>query len=231
MEDALRNLTEQELNELELVETLRFAAGHGYTRLDLHLGRMARSAAILDLPFRRAEALSCLETVQGRGIRRVRLALRRDGLFSLSSGPLAPNPDHWTVTIGDVRLDANDPWLRHKTSRRALYDRTRAQLPAGIDEVLFCNRDGLLCEGTITNLFVRRRGTLLTPKLAAGLLPGVLRQHLLTNGGAQEADLTPRDLDHAEAILVGNSLRGLIPARPEPHLTRDTLSFTSSPDP
>lgn len=213
MEDPLRNLSEHDLTKLELIETLRFTAGLGYARLDLHLGRMARSAAALDFPFQRSDALSCLATITGPGARRVRLALRRDGSLSLSSGPLQPNPDHWTVAIAEARLDAADPWLRHKTSRRALYDRTRAELPDRVDEVLFCNRDGSLCEGTITNIFVQRGGRLLTPPLSAGLLPGVLRQELLASGRATEADLGPIDLDNADAVFVGNSLRGLIPAR------------------
>ncbi|WP_127902236.1 aminotransferase class IV family protein [Solirhodobacter olei] len=213
MEDALRNLSEHDLIELELIETLRFTSGFGYTRLDLHLGRMERSAAALHFPFQRRDALSRLEQVNGPGAHRVRLVLRHDGSLSLSSGPLQPNPDHWRVAIGKARLDAADPWLRHKTSRRALYDQTRAELPDGVDEVLFCNRDGFLCEGTITNIFVQRGGRLLTPPPSAGLLPGVLRQELLASARATEADLWPIDLDNAEAIFVGNSLRGLIPAR------------------
>ena len=39
-------------------------------------------------------------------------------------------------------------------------------------EVLFARPDGLLTEGSFTNLFVERDGRLLTPPLARGLLPG-----------------------------------------------------------
>ncbi|MBI1220016.1 MAG: 4-amino-4-deoxychorismate lyase [Rhodobacteraceae bacterium] len=213
MEDALRNLSEPELNSLELIETLRFTPGEGLARRDLHLDRMARSATALGFPFRRDAAAGVLDTVTGPGIRRVRLTLNRKGRFGVASAPLAPTPDHWTVTIGLDRIDAADPWLRHKTTRRALYDRTRADLPVGVDEVLFCNHDGALCEGTITNIFLQAGAALLTPRLSAGVLPGVLRQHLLATGMAREADLTPADLSEAKALYVGNSLRGLIPAR------------------
>jgi 4-amino-4-deoxychorismate lyase len=65
--------------------------------------------------------------------------------------------------------------------------------------------------GTITNLFLRREGRLLTPPLGSGLLPGVLRQALLARG-AWEAVLRPADFARGE-ILLGNSLRGLAPAR------------------
>ena len=53
---------------------------------------------------------------------------------------------------------------------------------------------------------------LLTPALACGLLPGLLRAELLAEGKATEAVLTLADLRAARRIWLGNSLRGLIPA-------------------
>lgn len=213
MEDTLRSLSEHDLTQLELIETLRFTAGEGYTRLDLHLDRMERSAMTFRFPFRRDDALKRLAEVTGPGVQRVRLVLRCDGRFSASLEPLPPNPSHWTVAISQDRIDARDPFLRHKTNRRGLYDRTRANLPEGVNEMIFCNREGRLCEGTITNIFLERARRLLTPRVSAGLLPGILRQDLLASGDASEVDLVPSDLLSAEAIFVGNSLRGLIPAR------------------
>jgi para-aminobenzoate synthetase / 4-amino-4-deoxychorismate lyase len=43
------------------------------------------------------------------------------------------------------------------------------------------------------------------------LLPGVLRRSLIEAGRADEADLTLDDL--AGGFVVGNALRGLVPAR------------------
>ena len=48
---------------------------------------------------------------------------------------------------------------------------------------------------------------------AAGLLPGVLRAELLAEGRAREAVIGRSDLIDAGSLLIGNSLRGLIPAR------------------
>jgi branched-subunit amino acid aminotransferase/4-amino-4-deoxychorismate lyase len=45
------------------------------------------------------------------------------------------------------------------------------------------------------------------------LLPGVLRAELLASGEAEEAVLSKADLQRAEALYIGNSLRGLMPAR------------------
>jgi para-aminobenzoate synthetase/4-amino-4-deoxychorismate lyase len=71
-------------------------------------------------------------------------------------------------------------------------------------------------EGATTSLFVDRKGTLLTPPLALGLLPGVLRQSLLEQGRAREAPLTAADVATASAdsrLFIGNALRGLAPAQ------------------
>ena len=57
--------------------------------------------------------------------------------------------------------------------------------------------------------FFFRYGTPLT----AGLLPGTLRAELIARGKAEERVLTLADLAAAEAIYLGNSVRGLIPAQ------------------
>tara|TARA_B100002051_G_C16686755_1_gene613062 strand:+ start:1045 stop:1359 length:315 start_codon:yes stop_codon:yes gene_type:complete len=102
--------------------------------------------------------------------------------------------------------------LRLKTTARAPYDAARAALPEGVDEAILLNERGELCEGTITNLFLKRDGTYLTPPCASGLLPGILREEMLETGAAREAVLQPEDLAQGE-VFMGNSLRGLIPAQ------------------
>ncbi|TGV91467.1 hypothetical protein EN788_61985, partial [Mesorhizobium sp. M2D.F.Ca.ET.145.01.1.1] len=105
--------------------------------------------------------------------------------------------------------------LRHKTSRRQLYTNARSEyLITQADEVLLANERGEICEGTITNVFADfGEGILATPRLDCGLLPGVLRAVLLDEGRASEAIYSLDDLKSAKALFVGNSLRGLIPAR------------------
>ena len=78
--------------------------------------------------------------------------------------------------------------------------------------MLLLNEHGHLCEGTITSLFVKGPDDfLLTPPLEDGLLAGVLRGALIAEGRAVERRLRPADLEGA-SLLVGNALRGLIPA-------------------
>ena len=80
---------------------------------------------------------------------------------------------------------------------------------AGADDALLLSSDGGLCCGTAANLLLQRQGRWLTPPLASGCLPGVMRQRALELGVAQEASLPPALLsgqaDAGPALLL-NSL-------------------------
>ena len=113
------------------------------------------------------------------------------------------------VAVRPAPLRAGDFRLAHKTSLRDRYDLARAESAAA--EVLFVDEPGFVTEGSWSNIFVEREGVLLTPPLSLGLLPGVLRAELIEKGRAAESHLRLADL--AEGFYVGNSLRGLVPAR------------------
>ncbi|WP_170558942.1 aminotransferase class IV family protein [Ruegeria atlantica] len=199
--------------DFRLIETLGFRPGQGFGRKERHLARMARSAATLDIPFDRDAALKTLDSVAGQSPLRCRLTLAVDGTYDVTTGVLAENPPVWRVAVTDTRLSTSDVWLQHKTTQRSVYDTARASLPGGIDEMLFLNERDELCEGTITNLFLHMPdGRRLTPKLSCGLLPGILREELIDNKQVTESVLSLTDLQNAEKVFVGNSLRGLIRA-------------------
>jgi 4-amino-4-deoxychorismate lyase len=203
----------------ELIETMRWEPGSGFLRFDRHLARLYSSAAELGFACdseRIGEVLS--GAVAGPQIAlRVRLALQRDGEATAAAQPYEPLPADkvWRLQLARTRLDSQDTLLRHKTSRRQLYTHARSEyLVTRADEVILANERGELCEGTITNLFADfGDGVLATPRLDCGLLPGILRGALLDEGRAAEAIYSFEDLKAAKAIFVGNSLRGLIPAR------------------
>ncbi|MEB3263873.1 MAG: aminotransferase class IV [Synechococcus sp.] len=65
---------------------------------------------------------------------------------------------------------------------------------ASCDDALLLSTAGGLCCGTAANLLVRRGERWLTPPLASGCLPGVMRQRALEAGLAEEADLPLEDL-------------------------------------
>jgi len=143
----------------------------------------------------------------------VRLLLARDGAVSVTSGLIAPAAGApLRVGLAAERLDAADPFLRHKTTRREAYERAFAQAEAaGLDEAILLNRRGEVADASRNSVFVERDGRLLTPPIASGALPGVLRAELIAQGRAVEHALTPADLDMG-TLFLGNSLHGLRPA-------------------
>lgn len=209
MEGTLRDLAPA---GLVVIETLGYSPKDGFARLGLHMDRAEATCARLDIPFDRGEALHSLGSSVDALPARVRLTLDLDGRIGVSTSEMTTPPEVWRVGISDVVLRSDDPWLQVKTSNRAVYDTARERMPDTLDELLFLNENGHLCEGTITNLFVEQDGALLTPPLSCGLLAGVLRQELIDTGRAQEAVLTVSDLQD-KPVFVGNSLRGLIPVQ------------------
>jgi para-aminobenzoate synthetase/4-amino-4-deoxychorismate lyase len=201
-----------------LIETLLWSAQDGFLRRDMHLDRLARSARALGFAFDRGAAetrLEALGATLAEGSHRVRLELRRDGGLELAAPKLAAEPDRPViVALASLRADAGDPFLRHKTTRRSLYEAAFAEATArGADEAILLNRSGHVTEATRSNVFVERDGILLTPPVRDGLLPGILRQSLIASGAALEHRLTIEDLRTAERWHLGNSLRGLRPAQ------------------
>jgi len=195
----------------DLIETMRFDPHDGIAELDRHLGRMKASADAFDFAFDRHEARNDLQAATFRaGPSKIRLALAPGGAMAIELAPLdAPPAEPVEVAVGPLPVAADDIRLRHKTSDRAFYD--EARVAAGAFEILFRDEAGFLTEGSFTSLFVERGGVLLTPPLARGLLPGILRGRLIDEGKAQEADLVEADL--TGGFLIGNALRGLVRAR------------------
>jgi 4-amino-4-deoxychorismate lyase len=201
----------------ELIETLRWEPARGFVRLARHMARLANSARELGFGMSETAVGRALQdAVSGDTPLRVRLTLAEGGKTEVTAQPFAPLAPGtvWTLRIAETRLDANDPLLRHKTTRRQIYDAARAEVAREeADEVILLNQHGQACEGTITNIFADfGDGVLLTPPLGCGLLPGVLRGELLERGKTREAVLTEDDLHSANAMFAGNSLRGLIRA-------------------
>ncbi|WP_378945923.1 aminotransferase class IV [Paracoccus sp. R86501] len=197
---------------LTLFETMRAEPDGTIRRWPLHLARLERSCAAVGFPLNADEANAAVANLpQGQALR-VRLVVDGSGAINLTHASAPEAPSEWRVAISAERLQAGDPWLGIKSSARGVYDAARAAMPAVADEVILLNDQGQVCEGSITNLFLLRAGKMLTPPVACGLLPGVLRAELLASGMAREAVLMPKDLSNGR-LFCGNALRGLIPAR------------------
>ena len=199
---------------VDLIETMRCEGGTIAHRA-LHLDRLIASAAFLGHRVERAAVESALSTAlhshdEGGEGYRIRLLVSATGAIAVQASPLPPAPSETVaVTLAPLPVAPSDWRLRHKSTDRAFYDDARRA--AATFEVVFVRPDGFLTEGSFTNVFVERDGRLLTPPLAHGLLPGILRAALIANGRAIETPLTAADL--SEGFLIGNVSRGLLRAR------------------
>lgn len=198
--------------------------GRRFPRLGAHMARLGRTCDLLGIDWEPMEVLVRLDAlkvgrpdqvpdqVPDRGPVRVRVTVDRAGLVGVSHGAVVPVAAPWRVTLAAGRLASGDPWLRVKTTERRLYDAARSGLAAGLDEVVFANERDEVCEGSIASVFFDAGAGLCTPPLACGLLPGVLRDEMLTAGQCRAAVLRVADLGRVR-LWLGNSLRGMVRAK------------------
>ena len=102
----------------------------------------------------------------------------------------------WGAYLGDdavtkgVRMKISS-WTRHDHNTMPPLSKTTGNyvnsslakveaLKAGYDEAIMLNPDGLVSECTGENIFAARRGVLITPPIAAGALPGITQDSVMT---------------------------------------------------
>ncbi len=210
--------------EFSLIETILWTRSSGYVLLQYHLRRIAASAAARRFACDSGEIVrtlkGCADNLSAEDFWRVRLTLAPDGALSTSAAPIEP-PGYKEpiarVVISTVAVSSADPMLRHKTTRRALYDAEFKAWSArtGCFDVIFVNERAEVTEGSRTNVFIQRGAEMLTPLLGCGLLDGTLRRWMLDSQAiaTRECVLTVAELASAERIFLGNSVRGLVEVR------------------
>jgi len=210
------------LPPFELVESLLWDGRLRHVRS--HSERIARSAAQFGIPMtkRRFNELArhIAGELRGNDGRKVRIVLSPEGDLRWEAEPLGATPAATksgmpTVAFSDTPIDSEHPLLYHKTTYRPWYaDAVRRIRAEGVFDVLHRNTRGELTEGARSNVFVRLGGTLYTPPISCGILPGTLRSRMVRQGRCDECILTPDDLRRADAVYCGNAVRGLVEVRP-----------------
>ncbi|MGI5186725.1 aminotransferase class IV [Promicromonospora sp. CA-289599] len=191
-------------------ETCAVIDDHAFA-LTRHLARLERSAAgmgmaPLDLPWVRSGVDAVLAAAPDAG--RLRITVT-DGVGPLGSGR-SDGPQTVVVAATPAAVvptgrAARSPWTRNENSAVAgLKTTSYAEnvvaladaIKKGADESVFANTQGLLCEGTGSNVFLEIDGELVTPPLSVGCLAGITRELLLEWGA--EAGLPVREAKDGE---------------------------------
>jgi branched-chain amino acid aminotransferase len=216
-----------------IFETMRSYRGRIF-RLDAHLDRLFSGAEFLGIPVplmrdelaRGVSATLKANQLSNRGAS-LRLTLTRGpgprGLIppprpqptlQITAAPLTQTkfPPAKAILANDIRRNEHAPSSKIKSLNYLDNILARRQAEqAGADEALLLNTAGHLAEASTANLFIFREGTLQTPPIDDGALPGITRSVVLELAAmlgipAEETTLNPDDLHHAEEAFLTNSI-------------------------
>jgi 4-amino-4-deoxychorismate lyase len=212
-------------------ETLRVYAGRPF-RLEAHLDRLTASAASIGLPAverRRLQVLVGLVLPKAeRGDASLRLVWTAGPAGGVPSAfALLSTVPEWieetrrrgATAVSLLGVRASAPWLLPGVKSTSYAVNMAAEAEArrrGVDEALFVDADGLVLEGTVTNVWWRKGNTLYTPTLDLGILAGVTRATVIElapgSGYRVEEGAYPlSDLLEADEVFTSSSVREVMP--------------------
>lgn len=199
--------------------------------LDEHLARMAGGCAVLGLPSPDASQAraACETALDAAGLQRGRAAVRLT--MTAGSGgrgldrPEAPIPRLFATAAlappaggvtalrtASIRRNTTSPASRLKSL--SYLDNILARREVAPDEALMLNERGEVACAAVANIFWLMGDRLETPSLDCGVLPGIMRAHLVRAAADMGVEVrevrAPRAaLDEADAVFLTNSLVGL----------------------
>jgi len=212
-------------------ETLRVYSGRPF-RLEAHLDRLDASTERIGLPAVDRDEIRSLASLvlplSGPDDAVLRLvwtggsdAAPPTGIALLSDVPawIDEVRARGARAVSLLGVRAAVPWLLPGVKSTSYAVNMAAEAEAkrrGADEAIFFDGDGIVLEGTVTNVWWRRGETLYTPSLELGILAGVTRAAVFdlapSCGYALEAGAFPlRDLLEAEEAFTSSSVRELMP--------------------
>ncbi len=220
-------------------EVMRTSGG---TLVDLerHLARLYKSAAALALgapdegtlreaiaatlsSARNPESYVRLVITRGSGEVGLDTALASEPTLLVIAKPLTlPSEEMYRdgvsvrlVNVQRTSAKAMDPAVKsgnYLNNIMALHEAKKA----GDYEAIMCDRDGLLAEGSSSNVFFVEGQRLLTPNLSVGLLAGITRQRVLEIAAdlgvtVEQGRFGPERLRDAPEAFLTSSIRGVLP--------------------
>ncbi|MCG2711141.1 MAG: aminodeoxychorismate synthase component I, partial [Candidatus Omnitrophica bacterium] len=204
----------------QLIETMRASKKEDIFLFDLHLKRLRASAKFFGFAFELKKIRAALKrkfnTLRPDKNYKLRLLLETCGDISVHASVLSPQKQHTgipKICLSPQRLNPGNIYLYHKTTRRGLYNREfKRYKKQGFFDVIFLNKKEEICEGAISNIFLKKKEIYYTPPVSCGLLPGVFREYFIKThkGQVKEKILRIEDLRTADIIYCANSVRKMV---------------------
>ena len=230
-EPAVRADDEALLRGRAAFETLKIYRGRPFG-LDAHLDRLVASAEVMGLPAverRRLEVLTGLvlpKAEQGDAVLRLVWTAGPEGgppsglaLLSELPGWIEDVRMRGASAVSLLGVRATAPWLLPGVKSTSYAVNMAADAEAkrrGADEAIFVDGEGIVLEGSVTNVWWRTGKTLRTPSLDLGILAGVTRQTLLELAGpcgyaVEEGAFALEDVLAADEVFTSSSVREILP--------------------
>uniref|UniRef100_A0A7C5Z519 Aminotransferase IV n=1 Tax=Caldicellulosiruptor owensensis TaxID=55205 RepID=A0A7C5Z519_9FIRM len=92
----------------------------------------------------------------------------------------------------------------------------KSAMRKGFDSCLFLNQDSFICEAAFANIFFRKDKVIYTPHILCGLLPGIVRKHVIRVSEelgymVKKAYLKIEDIKNMDECFVTSSIAGIFP--------------------
>jgi len=220
-----------------LFETMRAYKGRVF-RLDKHLSRLLCSAEELGISIGPLELKGAvMDTLQANKLSDARLRIT----VSIGEGGMTPDPSEYkkptvlvmaehykpypqkvyqkgfSAIVSSIRRNSQSPLSQLKSTNylESMLARQEARA-AGVDEALCLNEKGFLAEASMSNIFLVAEGTLKTPGLDSGILPGITRETVLELASqlgisTLEHNIMLDELFQAQEAFLTNSLIEVMP--------------------
>jgi len=208
-----RFLTKPE-NYFDLFETMLVENGK-ILFLEEHLERLKLTAEFFLFSFdekkiRKSLDVKIVELDPGKKFK-IKLTLNKWGRIKIETSDLSSATEIVKIIVSERRINTQNRFQYFKTTNRRLYgDEYQKYYAKGFFDVIFLNEKDEVAEGSITNIFIRKGNSWLTPPLTSGILNGIYRSHLLKEEDNKEKLISVEYLLKADEIKLVNSVRGEI---------------------
>jgi branched-chain amino acid aminotransferase len=122
-----------------------------------------------------------------------------------------------SAKVVDIRHNERSPLSGIKSSSFLNYILARFEAKEkGFDEAILMNTDSFITEGATSNIFLAKKGSLITPSAESGILCGITRAVIIEIArklGVKVAQkkVTRRELESADEVFLTNSLVEILP--------------------
>lgn len=198
--------------DFDLLETMLWSPGIGYSLLEYHLKRLSRSAEYfgfkVDLRKIREELARIVADLPVEPYRVHMLVSRGGGIHCETSVLKSASMRFGDVVLAKTPIDIHNVFLYHKTTCRTMYE-DAIRMCSGNDDVLLFNEARHVTETTVANIAVEIDGVLYTPPVRCGLLPGTQRAMMLEHALLQERIISVEEILASSSVYLMNSVRGI----------------------